>query len=193
MKKLFLISVLLIFLAVSAIAQRTDRYKAVRGQVMSMKETCIIEKVSPSPYVIPSVNSFRPKSTKNSYSKTLIGSSSNIFGGLLNYQSCLTVNPVNQTIMFSHRGNEKGTIAPLATGNDIVAGFSADLGESFTQKIVISDAESNRFPNGVLFNPPGTYDTTSSYYLVAGPIINNTICASMFLHTRQFNGNNENH
>ena|GEM_PF-1310877 len=190
--------ILFFFMAVimfPAAAQRSDRKSALRAKATSIHDRSFIEKESPSSYVCPTTTYL--SGVKNpSYpylQKNLIGSARNIFGGLLNYQTCLTYNKDLNTIMFTHRGNDKGTIVPLATGDDIVTAFSPDRGLTFSQKTALTNGESNRYPSGVLYNPSGNHDTTNAYPLVVGPVTTSSVWSSMFLHTEKYDLTNPNH
>lgn len=96
-------------------------------------------------------------------------------------------------ILFTHHGNEKGTIVPFGTGNDIITAFSSNNGTSFTQKNALNNGLANRFPGGVLYNPTGNTNIANAYTLVAGPIIPSTTGTANYYHSEKYDGTGQNH
>ena len=112
----------------------------------------------------------KESSNSSGISKVLIGSARNIFGGLLSFQTCLTYNKELDNILFTARGNDKGTVALFGTGDDIITYTSADKGSTFVRKMTLSDGGQHRYPSGVFYNPAGNTDTANAYKLVVGPL-----------------------
>lgn len=80
------------------------------------------------------------------------------------------------------------------TGNDVVNGFSDDMGNSWQLKKGFggSTADRCRYPVGVIFNPEGNTDVNSAYSVVAGPVTPGSGWAKIFLGSRKFDGGNVN-
>ncbi len=181
-------------IVVSTVAQKAKRQNAVPSKYVPVLAPGFIENESSSNYVVPTTPFLRESKGPSVISKTLIGGARNIFGGLLSFQTCLTYNQELDNILFTHRGNDKGTIVPFGTGNDIITSLSVNGGTSFDSKMAMSNGLGNRYPSGVIYNPTGNTDTTNAYSVVVGPITSTaSTWASMFLHSGKYDGTGQDH
>ena len=187
---LFLFAIVIVS---STVAQKANRRNAVPKQHEPVIPVGFSDKETSSNYVVPTTLFQRESKGTSTISKTLIGSSRNIFGGLLSFQTCLTYNEELNNIMFTYRGNDKGTIALFGNGNDIVHSMSADKGASFTQKMAMSNGLGNRYTSGVFYNPTGNTDTANAYTLVAGPVTTSSVWSGMYLHSGKYDGTGQDH
>ena len=192
MMKKFLLFILALAVVGSTTAQKAGRQYAVPAQHSKTIVKNVIEKESTNG-IIPNTLFQRESKGTSALTSTLIGSSRNIYGGLLCYQTDLTYNKDLDNIMFTHRGNDKGTIAILGNGNDIITGFSADRGATFTQKIAMSNGLANRYPSGVFYNPVGNNDTANAYTLVVGPLNTASVWNKNYFHSGKYDLTGQDH
>jgi hypothetical protein len=97
-----------------------------------------------------------------------ISSSANVYGYLVETQSCLTYNKDINVIHFTHRAN------PAVLGSssgDIISSQSRDGGWTWKQNMAYPNATgyNNRYPGGVLYNPSGDTDPDNAYVIFVGP------------------------
>jgi len=192
MKKLLLFVFALAIMG-STIAQKAGRQQAVATKHSPTMATNVIDKETSNTGNLPTTLFQNESKGNTALATTLIGSARNIYGGLLVFQNCLTYNKDLDNIMFTHRGNDKGTLVPFGTGNDIITAFSADRGTTFTQKIAMTNGLANRYPSGVFYNPTGNTDTANVYTLVAGPLNTNSVWNENYYHSGKYDGTGQNH
>ena len=151
-----------------------------------------IEKAIPGKQDIPVVSKMTRSGYSDDISKVLLGSSRNIYGGLLSSQTCLTYNHELNTIMFTCRGNDKGNLVPFGTGNEIITHTSSDYGLTFVKKLTFSNGSQPRYPSGVFYNPVGNSDTSNAYKLVVGPLNVNDDWARSYHYSCKYDGTHSN-
>jgi len=193
MTRKLLLCLFALAIVLSTVAQKAKRQNVVQSKHVSVQPLNFVEnEVSTSAAPATALFKREPK-FPSTIGKTLIGSSRNIFGSLLCYQTCLTYNEDIKDVMFTYRGNDKGTIVPFGTGNDIVTSTSVDKGATFVQKMAMSNGLGNRYTSGVFYNPTGNTDTANAYRLVAGPITLNSVWSGMYLHSEKYDGTGADH
>jgi len=96
-------------------------------------------------------------------------SSNNVFGYLIEQQSCLTAKPETELITFTHRG--KVGVDGCTSSGDIFISQSRDTGTIWTEMMAYPNASGylNRYPSGVIYNPVGNTIADSAYIVFAGP------------------------
>ncbi len=138
---------------------------AVKPEIKEPANFVAIQGNKPAQHATKSVSSILP---------VLIGSSVNIYGALLPYQSCMDYNAETGLIMHTHRGDQ--TTPGFATGNSVVESYSTDGGATWYEDYGFlggaGTAEKCRYPSGVIFNPAGNTVANDAYVVVAGPINN---------------------
>lgn len=188
--KTSLLLILALAIGISVSAQKAAKFTPVNKAKQAVTYSEIIEQGLDNPAVLPDYQRRTTKSS-NTVSKVLFGSSRNIFTSLVQEQNCMTYNKDLDVIMATFRGNDKGTILPLGTGNDICTSWSTDHGDSFTSKIALSLTANNlfRYPSGVIFNPAGNTSVNTAFSVVAGPRTA-TAWDFSYLSSVQYDGNN---
>ncbi len=123
-----------------------------------------------------------------------MGSSLNIFGVLLSYQTCMFYQPDLNLIAFTHRqapGNAGGSGIMQTT-------FSTNNGAAWdTTKKLMAGVGSNRYPSGVVYNPTGNTNPSNAFAVIAGPSINDatgfpaSTWTSSFFFSMKLSGTNQ--
>ncbi len=114
------------------------------------------------------LNSQAATGSRGEITQIPIGKSGYIWSASDSKTTCLSYNPGLNTIAFTHRG-EAG-MYPGTSPSTIMASWSTDGGATFPNNMVIADdSHNNRYPSGVLFNPPGNTDPSQAYIVAAGP------------------------
>ena len=179
----------------SAVAQKAGRQQAVPADNKAAFSTKIIANEINSN--LPGPTSFFQREASGvdvfSLTTTPTGSARNIYGGLLSYQHCLTYDSDLDVIMFTHRGNNKGTLQLLGTGDDVITAVSGDHGATFTQRICLTNGKPNRYPSGTICNPAGNSDTANAYPLVVGPYHTNSVWTNMYMNSMKYDGTGMNY
>jgi len=121
-----------------------------------------------------------------------ISSSGNVYGYLVENQSCLTANEDIGVIHFTHRADPN--VIGVSTG-DIISSQSRDGGWTWTQMMAYPDASGffNRYPGGQLYNPIGNSDPDNAYVIVAGPShdgVSTPVWQHMFVGSMQLDSSN---
>lgn len=168
MKK-FLLFVFALAILGSAVAQKAGRQFASVSKHAAPVNKEIMDTKTTTPGIPANQYFQRESKGTTDLSKILLGSARNIYGGLLVYQNCLNYNKDLNTILFTHRGNDKGSLATYLTGNDVILEISADQGASFSQKAGLADGLLHRYPSSVFINDEGNSDTANTYIAIAGP------------------------
>jgi hypothetical protein len=191
MKKLSLL-LLVIMMTGSVFAQKPGVIRAKPCEYVHVLNTNYMDHVKVGTTSTSTVPFFKESSSTSDLTKVLLGSSRNIFGGLLSFQTCLTYNKELNTIMFTSRGNDKGSIVPFGTGNEIITYTSSDGGSTFVKKITFSNGSEPRYPSGVLYNPAGNTDTANTYKLVVGPLNVSSSWDLTYLNSGKYDGTGQN-
>ena len=103
--------------------------------------------------------------------KTLMGSSKNIYTALVSESTGLSANEETGLIAFTHR------IIKSSASNSgyIQTSFSSDGGMSWDSTTVIPwqnpTANPGRYPGGVIYNPSGNTTPANAYSVITGPIL----------------------
>ncbi|OIP01985.1 MAG: hypothetical protein AUJ98_02720 [Bacteroidetes bacterium CG2_30_33_31] len=112
----------------------------------------------------------KSKSGMKGISSVPITSSGNVYGFLLENQTCLVASEAIGVLHFTSRGNPP-TIG--ASSGDIISSQSRDGGWNWTQMNVFPNASgaNNRYPSGVIYNP-STKNTNpdNAYAVCVGPV-----------------------
>lgn len=186
--KSFLLLAFTFFLGAAVIAQQAP-VKQMHYTPLSPKITTIDNSTAN-----PGTTKLPAPATKSisDVTKVLIGSSVNVYGSLLSAQTCIDYSPATNLIMNTFRGDQ--TTPGYLTGNDIVNGFSDDMGNSWQLKKAFggSTAARCRYPVGVIYNPEGNTDINNAYSVVAGPVTPGSGWSQIFLGSRKFDGGNIN-
>jgi hypothetical protein len=140
----------------------------------------------------PPVMKERPKGSNPLFSidTTWLGSARNAYTLLIADQTCVWYDKTLNAVMATFRGNNKGTVMPLATGNDLITSFSADEGVTFTRKIALEDGSYHRYPSGVIHNPAGNTDINNCYSVVAGPKTDGAAWVEVYRSSVKYDGTN---
>ncbi len=132
----------------------------------------------------PAQNNFK---ATEAISKTLIGSSKNVYTALVSESTCLTANEETGLIAFTHR-----VISSSASSSGFIqTSFSSDGGFAWDSTTVIPwqnfGGYSGRYPSGVIYNPTGNTTPANAYAVVTGPMIESS-WAGGFYASEQFDG-----
>ncbi len=131
------------------------------------------------------------KGTRGDIEQVLIGKSGYIWSASASSSTCLDYNIGLNTITFTHRG-EAGTY-PGTTQSTILTSWSTDGGATFPNNmVVVDDSRNNRYPSGVLYNPPGNNDPSQAYIVVAGNSHTNSVWDNTYLASARLDGTNIN-
>ena len=120
------------------------------------------------------------------------GSSINAYGMMYQEQTTLWYDHILDVLMATFRGNQKGTVMPLATGNDIITAYSLDGGTTWTRKIALADGLFHRYPSGVIHNPVGNTDINNTYSAIEGPQTDATNWTATYQSSVKYDGTNLN-
>ncbi len=121
-----------------------------------------------------------------------VSSSGNVYGYLVENQSCLTYNPDINTLMFTHRANPN--VMGASTG-DIIVSQSRDGGWNWTQMMAYPNATgyNNRYPGGQIYNPTGNTTADDAYAVFVGPShdgVSTNVWQHMFLGSMKLDSTN---
>jgi len=170
-------SLLLIVLALAVSCASYAQKKPVQSVISRVTSKDVKPEIrEPENYVMVKANKPVQKTTRSTSAivPVPVGSSVNIYGALLRYQSCMDYDPATKLIMHTHRGDQ--TTPGFATGNDVVESYSTDGGATWYEDYGFNGgsgtAEKCRYPSGVIFNPAGNTDPNGAYTVVGGPINN---------------------
>lgn len=185
--KSLLLFVLSLTLGVAVIAQQAP-VKEKHLTTMAPKSKVIESPSLKAGFNLPA----RTTKSASDVSKVLIGSSVNIYGSGSPEQVAIDFSADANLLMSNYRGDP---VTPgYLTGNDVVLGYSDDLGASWQEKKGFQGSSSDRcrYPAGVIFNPAGNTSIGGTYSAVAGPITNGSNWVKAFMGSRLFDGTNVN-
>lgn len=114
-------------------------------------------------------------------SKVDIATSANIFGSLLSDETLLDYNPLLDVISYTNR-KAIGIVPPISNSGIIQSHISFNKGGVWdTTRVVLVNSQAtplpgvdsvhNRYPSGVIVNPPGNTTPSSAYTVCAAPML----------------------
>lgn len=138
-----------------------------------------------------STNSRNTKST-SAISTVTVGQSVNVFGKFYPFQSLLDYDYHTNTLLHLFRGDNVSTTGNFATGNDVVAAYSQDLGLTWEKQILVlgTATERSRYPSGAMYNPAGNTDPNNLFSVVSGPVTNGAAWVKNYYGSAQYDGSN---
>ena len=177
----------------SAIAQKAAIKAMPHPKSIHPSTNMVIDQPTPNSTVVE----FLPKDHQRYDPPFLLdtiryGSSINAYGMLYQEQTTLWYDHILDALMATFRGNQKGTVMPLATGNDIITAYSLDGGTTWTRKIALADGLFHRYPSGVLHNPAGNTDINNTYSAIEGPQTDGSNWTATYQSSVKYDGTNLN-
>lgn len=164
MRKILLMAVSFAFIA-STLSAQSEWQKAEKNVKKSGKT------------ILAPVSSRKATQLKDSkavtsvVTKTLIGTSSNIYTSLLSQKTSLSANPDLNMIAFYARTN----LGAAGAGNKIRCSFSTDGGLNFDTTSILSFKSLNgfsaRYPSGVIVNPTGNTNPQHAFAVSTCPLL----------------------
>ena len=118
--------------------------------------------------------------------KTLIGSSYNMYTVLSPSTNPVHANNALGTISFTHRQN-----ADLPGGSGVIqTSWSTDGGSTWDYVLQPTNDETqmNRYPSGLILDPSGNNDLSSAHTVVAGPTTNGSGWVSNYFYNMALDG-----
>ena len=151
----------------------------------------VIDQATPNSTVVSTVPKNRDRYDPPYVLDTIrYGTSINAYGMLYQDQTTLWYDHILNALIATFRGNQKGTVLPLATGNDIVTAYSIDGGTTWTRKVALADGLFHRYPSGVIHNPVGNTDINNTYSVIEGPQTDGTSWLSTYQSSVKYDGTN---
>jgi len=171
-------TLLLLFIAMLVMGS-TMAQRAFRNDLVPVKNTIINNQANfldKEPAIPSNFNGVPvpPKNGTKALNSTLVGSSINLYSILLEAQTVLAYDEDANSLLFTCRGNQLGSVAVLGTGNDLTNHYSFDHGTTWSHKLSIVDGSRHRYPSGVVYNPAGNTDTSALYSVMEGPLTDGT-------------------
>lgn len=120
--------------------------------------------------------------SQKSLSVKIIGTSANAYTAIYHAANWLDVDPVSNTILFTHRqGGAWGGIS-----SNLYFKYSNDYGITWDSLEFISPIDQKfRYPNSVLYNPNSFTNRDSLYVITAGPCTNGTNWVSNYFGSKK--------
>lgn len=105
-----------------------------------------------------------------------IGTSPNVYTLLMGEQTVIDVNNDLNMIMFTHRqGGAWGFSQPGGSSADLYCKYSVNNGQTWDSVAYLHPGQYLiRYPNGVIYNPPGNTNPDNAYAIVCGPTTSGT-------------------
>lgn len=113
-----------------------------------------------------------------------IGQAGNAFGMIAGVKNNIDYNPQTDLIAVIHRNNEPVSGAITGPANRLVLNYSTDNAATWTQRIIYQsgrpgstipyDSANARYPQGMIFNPPGNTDPNNAYFTFYGAGLDGT-------------------
>jgi PKD repeat protein len=113
-----------------------------------------------------------------SVGKNIISSSANPYTAFGAEQTCLDFNNDLDLLTFTHRANPSAGLS--TSSGHIVVSKSTDGGANWSQIILTSDTAANRYPSGVIYNPPSNTNPNNAYIVAVGPTASTTWTHNFF-------------
>lgn len=126
----------------------------------------------PRPEVKRNTTNSAAKST--AFGKVDLSTSRNIFGSLVSEGTLADYNGDVNVLAYTNRC-PIGVNPPVDNSGVFVTSFSYDKGATWDSSLYLTQNSTfvNRYPNGVIANPPGNTTANQAYAVVAGPILAN--------------------
>jgi hypothetical protein len=151
----------------------------------------VIDQATPNSTVISTVPKNRDRYDPPYVLDTIrYGTSINAYGMIYQDQTTLWYDHILNALIATFRGNQKGTVMPLATGNDIVTAYSIDGGTTWTRKVALADGLFHRYPSGVIHNPVGNTDINNTYSVIEGPQTDGVSWLATYQSSVKYDGTN---
>ena len=190
MKKLLLFIFTLAIIG-SAIAQKAALKVMPHPKSIHPSTVMVIDQATPNTTVVsPAPKNRERYNPSYVLDTTRYGTSINAYGMLYQEQTTLWYDHILNALMATFRGNQKGTVMPLATGNDIINAYSVDGGTTWVRKIALADGLYHRYPSGVLHNPVGNTDINNTYSVIEGPQTDATNWNATYQSSIKYDGTN---
>lgn len=126
--------------------------------------------------------------------KTDIATTTNIYGTLLDESTLGAYNPVVDVLSYTNRAN-LGTIAAGGNSGWIMTHVSYDKGATWDTTVNVANltgTNANRYPSGLVANPPGNTTANQAYGVISAPIITNgDTWNGITLASRRLDGQNQ--
>lgn len=182
MKKLLILSAVACLIAggVDAQTQRQRALTPVKSNVQNLKPSLQLpgENATRTETVAPVPAKPKVKRTVNAAAKVAaankvdIATSNNIFGALVSEGTLVDYNKDLNILSLTQR-KPIGLTPPVSNSGIICTHYSYNKGTSWDTTLYITQnaAPVNRYPNGVIANPPGNTVQNQAYAVVAGPLL----------------------
>ncbi|MBI5219316.1 MAG: T9SS type A sorting domain-containing protein [Bacteroidia bacterium] len=116
-----------------------------------------------------------------------IGTSFNVYTVMDPIAHYLDANPETNTIMFTHRTG--GLWGPdVNSGNTLYTKFTSDWGATWDSVWFLPVTNRFRYPNGVVYNPPGNTDPTAVSAVITGPKTDGAEWVATYFGSAKFDG-----
>lgn len=124
-----------------------------------------------------------------SWNKVYIGQSANVYGLLLSESRVLTYNEDLDLLAYTNRWNQPSATDP----GHIVTWYSTDHGCNWDSVTVGNGTTAlrNRYPSGVIYNPPGNTNPMDAYLVFAGPITDGNGWQGNYFGSSKLDGTNQ--
>jgi hypothetical protein len=178
--KMFLLTATACLLAGGVDAQ--SRLKAPGKLVKAEKAKVVVEPTGP---VATGTAKVQPGSVRSNKSvngkvmvatKTDIATSANIYGSLVSEGTLADYNGAVNVLSYTNR-KSIGVVPPVSNSGIIQTHFSYDKGATWDTNLVCTSnaAPVNRYPNGIVANPPGNTTANQAYAVVAAPLLDGSL------------------
>lgn len=175
----------------SAVAQKATLKAMPHPKSIHPSNVMVIDQPTPNSAVVPLAPKSHLKFNPSFVLDTIrYGTSINAYGMLYPDQTTLWYDHILDALMATFRGNQKGTVMPLVTGNDIVTAYSLDGGNTWTRKVALADGLLHRYPSGVIHNPVGNTDINNTYSVIEGPQTDGASWLATYQSSVKYDGTN---
>lgn len=127
----------------------------------------------------------------SAFGKIDMATSRNIFGSLVSEATLLDYNGDVNVLGYTNRA-PIGVTPPVNNSGIIVTRFSYDKGATWDSSLYVTQnaAPVNRYPGGVIVNPPGNTTNNQAYAVVAGPLLDGSNWDGGTFASRRLDGQN---
>jgi len=172
-----------LLLVAACLSAPADAQNRVMAPVKTVKAGKFIPKVEPNTPVATNQTQKAPvrKGSSNTNTiavatKTDIATSSNIYGSLVSEGTLAAYNSAVDVLSYTNR--KSFAITPPVSNSGIVqTHVSYDKGQTWDTTLVLTANAGpvNRYPNGVVANPPGNTTANQAYAAVAAPLLDGSL------------------
>lgn len=190
MRKVLVFSIA-VMISLGIMAQNAASKKRIIGASNKYQKVQIVNKMHASETATGHILPLKNPNNKNvqAISKTVIGSSYNIYTALVSQSAGVTANPDAGIIAMVHRSNISD---PSGSGN-IYVSFSTDGGLTWDSTTVMTyDGSTNggRYPGVAIYNPNGNTTATNAFAVTTGPRLVSGGWGGNYFSSMQFDGTN---